>query len=882
MTEADRQAMAELRRRAEEALATGEVQLQEGGDLLADEQRLEARRVLEELRIYQAELEIQNQQLRESELQAQQHSARYEALFDSMPVAALVIDSSGVVEAANEAAAALMGFRGPRRLRQHSVFRLFDQDASLWLAETLTTARDRDSVQTQEVLRLGRDEDPVPVSVSLVSLPANYQIDRYYLLMLRDLRPEYERDRDRRLVQAILENSDALIYAFDEQGRCILANHKVAELMGRPVDALLGHHREEWLSEQEASRHQQNDLQVFSTGRGLIFEEIHEAPDGRRHHFLSHKFPLPDENGRAYAVGGITTDITEFRQTEIQLQLALQVFSRGSEGIVITDRDCRITSVNRAFERITGYQEQEVIGKNPRLLASGRHDAKFWESFWARVEKTGHWEGELWNRRRSGEVYPQWLSVSRVEGEGHLERHYIGVFSDITRRKMAEEEIEQLAFYDGLTGMPNRYLLRDRVRQAIGDARRHETGFSLLFIDLDRFKDINDVFGHEMGDRLLQAVSERISQLIRDNDTLSRIGGDEFVLLLNDIDRPQTEHKAKQLIEWVVAPYVIDETELNISASIGIAFYPTDGDDYDTLLKHADAAMYAAKALGRNTYSCFDMTMAERVQERVTYDRALRQSLRNGDFRVAYQPQVDLNTGEIIGVEALLRWNHPELGEVPPDTFIPVAEQSDLINELGYWVLEQSLGQLARWHKAGRPGLRMAVNVSARQFWQDGFDDQVFHVLERTGVPPHCLEIELTERLAMQDPEQFIAGMARLHKAGVRVAIDDFGTGYSSLVYLKKLPIRLLKIDRSFVRDIGRDHDDEIICRSILDLAQAMGLETVAEGVEEPAHAAFLRENGCRLGQGYLFARPGSAEETEALLQRDGLDLGLPASSPAP
>lgn len=866
----DREALAALRRKAEQALAKGEIRLQDGGDASDSEQS--AGRALEELRIYQAELEIQNQQLRESELQAQQDSARYAALFDSMPVAALVLDSSGVVRDANESAAELMGFRATQRLRQHSVFRLFDQDASLWLAETLTSARDRPATQAQAELRVGRGDENLPVAACLVSLPANYQLDRHYLLMLRDLTAEYQRDRDRRLVQAILDNSDTLIYAFDSEGRCILANHKVAELMGLRIEDMIGQHRARWLPEVEAQRHEQNDLKVFSTGQSLVFEELHETPDGKGFHFLSHKFPLPDENGEPYAVAGITTDITEFRRTEIQLQLALQVFSRGSEGILITDKDCRITSVNRAFEQITGYNEQDVIGKNPSLLASGRHDASFWQRFWTQVEKAGYWEGELWNRRRNGEVYPQWLSVSRVEGDQRMDRHYIGVFSDITRRKMAEEEIERLAFYDGLTGMPNRYLLRDRVRQAISDARRHGAGFSLLFIDLDRFKDVNDVFGHEVGDRLLQAVAGRICQLIRDSDTLSRIGGDEFVLLMSDIDRAATEQKAKQLIERVVAPYAIDDTELNISASIGIAFFPTDGEDYDTLLKHADAAMYAAKASGRNTFTCFDMTMAEQAHERVTYDRALRQSLRNRDFRVAYQPQVDLETGRIIGVEALLRWTHPELGEVPPDTFIPVAEQSDLINDLGAWVLEESLGQLARWHAAGHEHLRMAVNVSARQFWQEGFGDEVFRLLERSGVPPQFLEIELTERLAMQDPEQFISGMSRLHQAGVRVAIDDFGTGYSSLVYLKKLPIRVLKIDRSFVEDIGRDHDDEVICRSILDLAAAMGLETVAEGVEEQTHVEFLRENGCRYAQGYLFARPGTVEDIDALLCSDPSD----------
>ncbi|TVQ66898.1 MAG: EAL domain-containing protein, partial [Oceanospirillales bacterium] len=791
----------DLKRRAEQALADydghdASLDENDGIDLMDE---ANAPRVLEELRVYQAELEIQNQQLRDSEYLANREQQRYLTLFDTMPIGALVVDRSAIILEANLYAAELLNFTGPKRLLKHSLFRLFDANSSSWLADQINQLCQQSVTTVNHKLRLKQATDYVSVDCSIARLPSSYGLDNHFLLMLRDLRAEDELDQYHRLVQTLLDNSESLIYVFDENAKCLLANKKTAQLLGTDVDRLIGRSRNDFVDTADSIRHSKNDEEVLKSGKSLITEEEFTDEHGWNYKFLSHKFPLPDSNGRLYAVAGITTDITNLKQIESRLNLAMQVFSRGSEGILIADKHARITYVNQAFEKITGYKQHEVIGQNPHILSSGRHGAVFWETFWTSINNTGQWMGEIWNRRRDGEVYPQWISVSRVDTEAGSDPQFIGVFRDITQQKQNEETIERLAFYDELTGCANRYLLRDRVRQKIVEMQRADKTFALVFIDLDHFKDVNDVYGHAVGDKLLQRVASRLSDHIRETDTLSRIGGDEFVILISDVNQEVLDQKAKLLIELVVSPYTINHTELNISASIGIARFPDHGDDYDTLLKHADIAMYAAKEAGRNTFMYFESQMLEDASTRVTFDTAMRQSLQQEHFSLVYQPQYDLESQKIVAIEALLRWSHPELGNIPPDIFIPIAEQSDLINELGAWVLDEALAALAEWHRQGWTELRMAVNVSARQFWRAGFVNKVIEALDKSGIPAHLLELELTERLAMQDTDKLVSIMSSLHEKGVRLSIDDFGTGYSSLMYLKKLPFHVLKIDRSFV-----------------------------------------------------------------------------------
>ena len=858
----------DLKKRAEKALADydghdASLYKNDAVDLM---DAANAPRVLEELRVYQAELEIQNQQLRDSEYLANREQQRYLTLFDTMPIGALVVDRSAIILEANLYAAELLNFTGPKRLLKHSLFRLFDANSSSWLADQINQLCKQSVTTVNHKLRLKQVTDYVSVDCSIARLPSSYGLDNHFLLMLRDLRAEDELDQYHRLVQTLLDNSESLIYVFDEHAKCLLANKKTAQLLGTDVDRLIGRSRNDFVDTADSIRHSKNDEEVLNSGKSLVIEEEFIDEHGWNYKFLSHKFPLPDSNGRLYAVAGITTDITNLKQIESRLNLAMQVFSRGSEGILIADKHARITYVNQAFEKITGYKQHEVIGQNPHILSSGRHGAAFWETFWTSINNTGQWMGEIWNRRRDGEVYPQWISVSRVDTEVGSDPQFIGVFRDITLQKQNEETIERLAFYDELTGCANRYLLRDRVRQKIVEMQRADKTFALVFIDLDHFKDVNDVYGHAVGDKLLQRVASRLSDHIRETDTLSRIGGDEFVILISDVNQEVLDQKAKLLIELVVSPYTINHTELNISASIGIARFPDHGDDYDTLLKHADIAMYAAKEAGRNTFMYFESQMLEDASTRVTFDTAMRQSLQQGHFSLVYQPQYNLESQKIVAVEALLRWSHPELGNIPPDIFIPIAEQSDLINELGSWVLDEALGALADWHRQGWTELRMAVNVSARQFWRAGFVNMVIEALDKSNVPPHLLELELTERLAMQDTDKLASIMSILHEKGVRLSIDDFGTGYSSLMYLKKLPFHVLKIDRSFVMGLPSKSDDAVICKTILAMSAALGFETVAEGIENKQQEEFLKANGCMMGQGYLFSRPVSLSEITNLL----------------
>lgn len=858
----------DLRKKAEIALSNFDGQHHSSDDIeditLMD--AANAPRVLEELRVYQAELEIQNQHLRESEQKAHREQQRYLTLFDSMPVGALVVDQSAIVLDANLYAAGLLDFSGPKRLLKHSLFRLFDSQSSLWLSDQLSLLSQGDESSANQKLNLKQGEGYLSVDCIIRKLPVSYGLDGHYLLMLRDLRAEDELDQYHRLVQTLLDHSESLIYVFDEHAKCLMANKKTAQLLGCSVDSLIGQSRNDFVNTADSIRHAKNDKEVLSTGKSLIIEEEFIDEHGWNYKFLSHKFPLPDANGRLYAVAGITTDITNLKQIESRLNIAMQVFSRGSEGILIADNRCRITYVNQAFEKITGYNPHEVIGQNPHVLSSGRHGAAFWETFWTAINEKGQWMGEIWNRRRDGEVYPQWISVSRVDTDAHSEPQYIGVFRDITQQKQNEETIERLAFYDELTGCANRYLLRDRVRQKIVEMQRAAKTFALVFIDLDHFKDVNDVYGHAVGDKLLQKVASRLFDHIRETDTLSRIGGDEFVILISDVTQDVLDQKAQLLIELVVAPYLINETELNISASIGIARFPDHGDDYDTLLKHADIAMYAAKEAGRNTFMYFESQMIEQASTRVTFDTAMRQSILQGHFSLVYQPQYHLETQKIMGVEALLRWSHPELGDIPPDMFIPIAEQSDLINQLGSWVLDEALSSLANWHRQGWTELRIAVNVSARQFWRSDFVEVVINALRKSGVPAHLLELELTERLAMQDTDKLAAVMNGLHEQGVRLSIDDFGTGYSSLMYLKKLPFHVLKIDRSFVMGLPKNNDDAVICKTIIAMSTALGFETIAEGIEDQQQEDFLKVNGCLMGQGYRFSKPMEFNQMTAKL----------------
>lgn len=556
------------------------------------------------------------------------------------------------------------------------------------------------------------------------------------------------------------------------------------------------------------------------------------------------------------------------RLVEEQLQLSHRIIKHTSEAMMLTDARQRIVMVNPAFERITGFPAAEVIGQTPALLRSGRHDATFYRAMWEQINQTGEWQGEIWDRRKSGEIYPKHLAINAICDDDDTQvTHYVGVFTDISERKAHEERIAYLAHHDALTGLPNRASLEAYLAGALARAGRHQTQLAVLFIDLDHFKTINDSLGHQVGDHLLCEVARRLQALGRDSDRVARLGGDEFVIVLEDIHHAEVVVSiAQNILQAINAPYWVGERELHTTPSIGISIYPDDGKDAGTLMRNADTAMYYAKSSGRNNHQFFAEPMNHAANKRLHLESELWRALAEQQLLLHYQPQIDLLSGKIVGVEALVRWNHPERGMIPPGDFIPIAEESGLILPIGHWVLKTACQQARTWLDQGiNPG-DMAVNISAHQFRQPEFAKSVRAVLDETGLPAEYLELEITESAVMHSADSAVHTLAELKAMGVKLAIDDFGTGYSSLSYLRRFPIDRLKIDRTFIADLESDADAASLVSSIIALGQSLGLRLVAEGVENAAQADFLRGKACERVQGFHFHRPVSAERVAATM----------------
>ncbi|EPL10084.1 MAG: diguanylate cyclase [Pseudomonadales bacterium RIFCSPLOWO2_12_60_38] len=552
------------------------------------------------------------------------------------------------------------------------------------------------------------------------------------------------------------------------------------------------------------------------------------------------------------------------KENRERLRQAAAVFDCTREGVLVTDTQGLIVHVNRAFMEITGYQCEEVMGQRPSLFKSGRHSAHFYQQMFQALESTGEWSGEIWNRRKSGEVYPQWQTIRVIHDDQGQVSHYVAVFSDISAIKDSEHELAHLAHHDPLTDLPNRLLFTDRAEQALASAQVHKRGCALLLMDLDHFKIINDSLGHNVGDQLLKLVAERLSGLFGPGVTLARLGGDEFAVLAESCPQVvQAAALAQRMLNAMKDPFIFDGNQLFISASIGISLFPSDALSAEQLLRNADSALFKAKSAGREGYALYTEELTAHAQHRVEIAGELRRALDQHELRVYYQPVHDLHDSRLVGVEALVRWQHPERGLVPPGEFIPIAERTGLIADIDAWVMDQACRQMCQWLADGAPLSFIAINVSSRLFARRELYEQVAQVLHTTGLDPAFLELEVTESAVMDDPEVALEQLHRLRELGLRLAIDDFGTGYSSLLRLKRLPVQKLKIDQGFVAGLPWDEDDAAIVRVVIALAKSMGMQVHAEGIEQVEQARFLLDQECDMGQGYWFGRPMPADEID-------------------
>ena len=711
------------------------------------------------------------------------------------------------------------------------------------------------------------------VSTVVAALLTTLALAILYFVRFERLAREQEQNQARQRIAAIAFESQEGMVVTDAQACILQVNKAFTRMTGYSAEEAIGVSMNILRSGVHDADFYRGIRTSLAEAGAWAGEIINRHKDGTLHpHFLSITAVRNDEGEVTHFVSA-QTDITERKRAETDLRIAAAAF-QSREGMCVTDATGVILRVNRAFTKVTGYSAEEAVGQTPRILRSGRHDKAFYEGMWRSIDTTGSWEGEIWNRRKCGELFPEWLTITAVRDDAGSVTHYVATLTDITQRKEAEYEIRNLAFYDPLTRLPNRRLLLERLKHALSAITRSEHGGALLFIDLDNFKTLNDTYGHDMGDLLLQQVAERLAGCVREADTVARLGGDEFVVLLEDLSGTpqdaalQAKTVGEKILEALNRPYPLADHEYHSTPSIGITLFSGPHNLSDDLMKRADLALYGAKAAGRNTLRFFDPAMQAAVTARASLEADLRKALQQGQFVLHYQPQID-DSGTISGTEALVRWQHPSLGLVPPAAFIPLAEETGLILPLGQWVLTTACRQLAAWAAIpGRAHLNISVNVSVRQFRQPDFVAQVLAALEETGALPQRLQLELTESLLLDEVEEVIAKMEALRARGVSFALDDFGTGYSSLSYLRRLPLDQLKIDKSFVTDIIGNTNDAVISRTIVALAHSLGLAVIAEGVETTEQRQFLALQGCRSYQGFLLSAPLALADLEALLNR--------------
>jgi len=870
--------------------------------------------LVEDLKIYQAELEVQNEELRDAQQHAEKALRRFNALFTTLPLPALEMDEFGVISECNEKAEEFFDL-DRNLLRSHFFPRLLAKHEQLRLRRTIAQAKvDGDGAMLEAQMQpIGGQAVIADIYLSMLPMPETHAATAHFAVMVADqtqrLAQQVQLQVAAKRNTALLElttssagmNDEELVrYALDQAEKMTSSAMAYAHFVNDDQETItLGIWSTATLSHCDASF--DNHYPISKAGVWADCFRERQSIIHNDYAALTHKGGLPqghvpllrhvsvpvfqgDKVVLIFGVGNkeFAYDAGDVSLVEVlannlwallqrnrslhKLKLDAEVFRVSREAVVITDANGSIVSVNQAFSKITGYAAAEAIGRNPRMLKSGKHDALFFEKMWEQVLREGHWQGEIWNRRKNGEIYPEWLGITMTRDSAGAVSEYIGIFMDITEHKKAQERIEQLGYYDPLTNLANRRLLSDRTKQAIAQAQRQKHMVGLIYLDLDHFKDINDSLGHLIGDELLRLVSARLLSCVRDTDTVCRMGGDEFVVLLTSVTSADNVADACSKILLALSEvYELTLHTLRISSSIGASLYPADGQNFDDLLQHADTAMYQAKAAGRSNFKLFTEAMNQRVQHRLRLQTQMKKALVANEFYLHYQPQWDLEQQCITGVEALARWQNRELGNIPPGEFIPVAEESNLIVAIGDFVMREACMQAKRWLDAGHR-MGMAVNVSYAQFTRHDLLRSVMGILQETQLPPELLELELTESILISDPEQVLLVVDQLAALGVTFSIDDFGTGYSSLSYLKRFPVHKLKIDQTFVRDLLTDPSDAVIVSAIINMAHSLQMQSIAEGVETLEQANRLRELGCQQVQGYWFSRPLLATQMDALL----------------
>lgn len=666
---------------------------------------------------------------------------------------------------------------------------------------------------------------------------------------------EEEISSSREKLLSIMNNSTSIIVLKDIAGRYEFVNQQFENTFNIQAKDILGKTDNEFLSRAVADDFRVKELEVIRKLQPVETED-HIHFNNQDIYMLSIRFPLIGTDSLPYGICTQSSDITTRVKAESQLRLAARVFDRSSEGIIVTDQKKQVLTVNEAFTKITGYSPEEVIGKQPSFLTSSLQDSAFIESLWNNIESQGWWQGEILNRRKSGDIYPEWLTVNAIHDHSGETSNYVAIFSDITIVKESQQRVEFLATHDPLTELPNRLLFLDRIKQAIARGDRGDYLFAILFIDLDDFKIVNDSLGHAAGDRLLKEVAKLMRSLVRAVDTVARFGGDEFALLIENTTVNEIESAARRLCAAIGRATFLGEQMVHVGASVGIAVFPEDSKDAEVLMKHADTAMYEAKAKGKNAYQFFTQSMMEQVDQRLRMENSLRKALDKNELSLNYQPQIDLATGQLIGVEALVRW--PDQGQEAklPNQFIPIAEKCGLIEKLGEWVADNACAQLSRWLRKGYALPHLSINISIDQFRRGNVLSMMERLLRIYELPPHKIMLEITESTLADDDQTMLQTLLRLKKLGIKISIDDFGTGYSSLARLKSYPIDELKIDRSFVDDITEQGQDRAIAQTIIAMSKTLGFSVVAEGVETQEQLETLRDLGCDIIQGYLISEP--------------------------